>query len=126
MPTLPEPLRKPHPWLALVGLAILWGFWDLQRAPSRQTLPVVYQSGITLYQWVKPRCGFEGCCRFSPSCSRYSSQAVQRHGLVRGLELTASRLQRCRTDIELGTSDPVPKLLSKHSPERKKSFLVRE
>ncbi len=46
-------------------------------------------------------------CRFHPSCSEYSREAIERYGAGRGLVLTLRRLARCRP---LGPSgfDPVP------------------
>jgi len=48
-----------------------------------------------------------GACRFEPSCSRYASVAIRRHGALRGGRLALRRLLRCRP---LGPSgyDPVP------------------
>lgn len=46
-------------------------------------------------------------CRFEPTCSRYAALALRRHGLVRGLALTAWRLLRCQPFCE-GGLDPVP------------------
>ncbi|MFB9238631.1 membrane protein insertion efficiency factor YidD [Plantactinospora siamensis] len=46
-------------------------------------------------------------CRFSPSCSEYTAQAVERHGALRGLRLGAARLLRCRPGGARGL-DPVP------------------
>ncbi|MEX2551550.1 MAG: membrane protein insertion efficiency factor YidD [Actinomycetota bacterium] len=46
-------------------------------------------------------------CRFVPSCSEYAVMALQRHGLVRGLYLTARRLLRCHP-FHPGGFDPVP------------------
>ncbi len=34
-------------------------------------------------------------CRFYPTCSAYSMQAIARYGAVRGLLLTLNRLRRC-------------------------------
>ena len=48
-----------------------------------------------------------GYCRFYPSCSVYGQEAVQRHGAVRGLRLTAARLLRCHP-FHPGGVDPVP------------------
>src|SRR4051794_38947329 len=46
-------------------------------------------------------------CRFTPSCSEYAAQAVQRQGAVRGSVLAARRLLRCRPGGSRG-ADPVP------------------
>jgi putative membrane protein insertion efficiency factor len=61
---------------------------------------------IRLYQQeISPRRG--PCCRFSPTCSHYAAEALQRHGLRRGLWLSARRLLRCRPGATGGV-DPVP------------------
>lgn len=46
-------------------------------------------------------------CRFYPSCSAYSREAIERHGVGRGLRLTAHRLLRCHPWCK-GGYDPVP------------------
>jgi len=61
---------------------------------------------IVVYRYtLSPLLG--NCCRFEPSCSRYAEQALQQHGLVRGLWLTLKRLIRCHPWHE-GGFDPVP------------------
>ena len=47
------------------------------------------------------------CCRFSPSCSTYSIEALQTHGIIRGLSLSMRRILRCHPWHE-GGHDPVP------------------
>lgn len=47
------------------------------------------------------------CCRFSPTCSHYAVEALQTHGLCRGLWLSARRLLRCRPGAA-GGEDAVP------------------
>jgi hypothetical protein len=48
-----------------------------------------------------------GFCRYEPSCSRYASQAIFRHGARRGALLAARRLLRCHP-FHPGGFDPVP------------------
>jgi putative membrane protein insertion efficiency factor len=35
-------------------------------------------------------------CRFTPTCSEYARLALLKHGVLRGLALTAGRLLRCQ------------------------------
>lgn len=116
MPTLPKPLRRPHPWLVLVALVALLAGVDLGRRPDHQVLAAGYEAAVGAYQWTKPRLGIPPCCRFSPTCSHYSAEAVRRYGLWKGLRLTADRLNRCRTSVPLGTFDPVPGEAAASSP----------
>lgn len=46
-------------------------------------------------------------CRFEPTCSAYSLQALERHGALAGSYLTLSRLGRCHPWCA-GGHDPVP------------------
>ena len=48
-----------------------------------------------------------GSCRFTPSCSHYAIEALQRHGAVRGSHLTLRRILRCHPFHPAG-HDPVP------------------
>jgi uncharacterized protein len=56
-----------------------------------------------------------GRCRFTPSCSSYGLEAIQRHGPVHGAVLTAQRICRCHPWGD-GGHDPVPQNISSHSP----------
>jgi uncharacterized protein len=47
------------------------------------------------------------CCHFTPTCSAYAVEALERHGALTGSWLTARRLLRCRPGGRRGT-DPVP------------------
>jgi uncharacterized protein len=51
---------------------------------------------------------FAGNCRFVPSCSQYSYEAVERFGLARGSWLTLKRLLRCHPFSGKFGYDPVP------------------
>lgn len=55
--------------------------------------------------FLKPWLG--SACRFEPTCSAYSLQALERHGAVVGSYLTAHRLLRCHPWCA-GGCDPVP------------------
>lgn len=75
--------KNPRPWWLLIGI-----------------LPIrVYQ--LTLSPFV----GFH--CRYQPTCSAYGIEAIERHGLVKGLLLTARRMMRCHPWGGNGY-DPVP------------------
>ncbi len=53
-------------------------------------------------------------CRFTPTCSEYMKEAVERHGVVRGVTMGFGRLTRCRPGPGGGGGyDPVPKALPK-------------
>ena len=46
-------------------------------------------------------------CRFTPTCSLYSLEALERHGAAAGTYLTMARLARCHPWCA-GGHDPVP------------------
>ncbi len=46
-------------------------------------------------------------CRFQPTCSQYSIQAIETHGVLVGSYLTIKRILRCQPLCK-GGYDPVP------------------
>jgi uncharacterized protein len=61
---------------------------------------------IRIYQWgISPLLGPR--CRFTPSCSHYAVEALQKHGLIKGLWLAIRRIARCHPWGGHGV-DPVP------------------
>ncbi|MBX3238446.1 MAG: membrane protein insertion efficiency factor YidD [Chitinophagaceae bacterium] len=61
---------------------------------------------IKLYQLIlSPVLGRS--CRFTPTCSQYGIEALRKHGLLKGLWLTARRISRCHPWGGHGY-DPVP------------------
>ena len=72
-------------WGAAVGVPVLW---FLLRGKSMViTLVHIYQRYAPEQTRMK--------CRFEPSCSQYMIQALERHGLFRGLWKGIGRLRRC-------------------------------
>lgn len=46
-------------------------------------------------------------CRFTPSCSHYAIEAINRHGTMKGCWLAAKRILKCHP-LHPGGNDPVP------------------
>jgi len=46
-------------------------------------------------------------CRFTPTCSQYAREAVERHGAFKGIWLALRRVSRCHP-WHPGGHDPVP------------------
>ena len=61
---------------------------------------------------LKPWLG--NACRFEPTCSAYTLEALERHGAMRGSALGGWRLLRCHPWCD-GGLDPVPENLARPS-----------
>ncbi|HPI53743.1 MAG TPA: membrane protein insertion efficiency factor YidD [Chitinophagaceae bacterium] len=60
----------------------------------------IYQGVIS--PWMGP-----SKCRYQPTCSAYAIEALQKHGVVKGLWLSLKRISRCAPWGSHGY-DPVP------------------
>ena len=82
-------------------LRALTGTTPLDTEVDSMPLPVKpywLRSLIRVLKWyraaISPRLGQR--CVYEPSCSRYSELALRKHGLAKGIMLTAKRLHRCK------------------------------
>lgn len=73
----------------------------LARLPARGLIALVRFYRFFLSPWLG------SSCRFEPTCSAYSLQALERHGAAAGSYLTLHRLVRCGPWCP-GGHDPVP------------------
>lgn len=48
------------------------------------------------------------CCRFTPTCSQYALEAVEKYGAAKGGFLAIKRLLRCNPWYKGDYFDPVP------------------
>ena len=79
----------------------LRGLMLLDRMAAWPLIVIIY-----LYQrLLSPLLGSH--CRFWPSCSEYSFQALKKHGFLRGTCLSVKRILRCNP-LCAGGNDPVP------------------
>lgn len=61
---------------------------------------------IRLYQmYISPR--HPATCRFTPTCSAYAIEALEKYGFFKGGALAIKRILRCRPGCP-GGYDPVP------------------
>ena len=74
----------------------------LFKLPQKALIGVVKTYRLLLSPWL----GSD--CRFEPSCSVYSLQALELHGAAMGSYLTLRRLARCQPWCQ-GGHDPVPR-----------------
>ncbi|QLH36312.1 MAG: membrane protein insertion efficiency factor YidD [Parachlamydiaceae bacterium] len=69
-------------------------------------MKIIFLILIRIYQWtISPVLG--PICRFTPSCSNYTMQAIQKYGVWHGSWLGIKRICRCN-GRHLGGKDDVP------------------
>jgi putative membrane protein insertion efficiency factor len=63
---------------------------------------------VKMYQTcISPFIGGRAACRFTPTCSEYTRQAIEKYGTIRGTWMGIKRISRCRPGGGFGY-DPVP------------------
>ncbi len=74
---------------------------SFSRAAAQPLIWLIRLYPLTLSPWLGRG------CRFQPTCSAYAIEALERHGLLQGSRLAASRIGRCHPWGGSGY-DPVP------------------
>lgn len=82
---------------AVMSAVVGW----LSRAINAVLMGVIKAYRFFLSPWLG------SACRFTPTCSQYALQALDRHGPAAGSYLAARRLLRCHPACA-GGHDPVP------------------
>ena len=109
MSALRKRLKRPETYLVLYFVLVLLVVLDSTRTPTKQVTADLYVQAVHVYQHLgRPLLAGRVECRYTPTCSDYSIQAVQTHGIRRGLTLTLSRINSCTASVPKGTYDPVP------------------
>jgi putative membrane protein insertion efficiency factor len=108
MPPLRNWILRPEPWLgAVLSLAILFGA-DALRSPQKQVSVRIFEASVGGYRhYVRPVTGRYVRCRYTPTCSEYSLQAIRKFGIAKGGWMNARRIASCWPNVPMGTPDPV-------------------
>ena len=64
-------------------------------------------SGVKFYRKYLSPLKRHGCCIYTPTCSAYAIEALEKHGALKGSFLTIWRILRCNP-FSKGGYDPVP------------------
>lgn len=110
MSTLRKRLRRPETYLVIYFLLLSTIVLDATRNPSNQLTAQLYVIGVHGYQrFGRPLLAGRVECRYTPTCSEYSIEAVQTYGIRKGLLLTITRINSCKASVPKHTYDPVPR-----------------
>ncbi len=102
-------VRQPGLYVGSLALIVALVAWDTARPPAVQVSGRLYVGAVHTYQAVLgPLMTRAVQCRYRPSCSEYSIEAVERFGIRRGLVLTVRRVLSCGPRVPPGTLDPGP------------------
>lgn len=109
MSSLRQRLKLPGTYLTVLAFLAVGCVADSFVPPRYQVTGRVYVLTVHGYQMLlRPALKRYIACRYVPTCSEYSIQAVEIYGIREGLLLTWRRVNSCQRMVRMGTSDPVP------------------
>ena len=95
-------------------MTLYWGLsiYRLIPAEDLSMLKKILLSLVVFYQrFISPLT--PPSCRFYPTCSQYTREAIEYHGALKGLYLGVRRILKCHP-LHKGGFDPVPLKKSSH------------
>jgi hypothetical protein len=108
MSPLRQRLKRPETYLIMMSIVILFAAVDSYRSPANQLTGHLYVTGVHFYQAVgRPLLKGRIQCRYQPTCSEYSIEAVRAYGIRQGLSMTVKRIKSCTAKVPLRTQDPL-------------------
>ncbi len=80
---------------------------------------------IAIYRRYLTRLKLQPSCRFHPTCSAYTEEAIRVHGVLKGIYLGIKRVIKCHP-FHPGGFDPVPEVQSKKFRDTEKASRISE
>ena len=75
--------------------------WNILYWPQQAVLGLIRLYRYSVSPFLPPS------CRFTPTCSRYALEAIERYGIFKGLFYSVKRIARCHPFCR-GGYDPLP------------------
>ncbi|MEE4241634.1 MAG: membrane protein insertion efficiency factor YidD [Desulfopila sp.] len=75
--------------------------WNILYWPQQAVLGLIRLYRYSVSPFLPPS------CRFTPTCSRYALEAIERYGIFKGLFYSVKRIVRCHPFCR-GGYDPLP------------------
>ena len=83
------------------------GFWKRSRSIFKRICALPLIALVKFYQLcISPFT--PPSCRFTPTCSQYAIEAIEKYGAIKGGWLAFKRICRCNPFSKRGPYDPVP------------------
>ena len=82
----------------------------MPQGTGSNSIPILFRRGVAglirgYQRFISP--ALPSSCRFTPTCSEYTRQAIIRHGVLKGIWLGTRRILKCHP-FHPGGEDPVP------------------